>query len=268
MFGRREVLKSICIAVLALILLVYSTFSWYNFRTPGAITIGIDDPTANIIIEKFNEANGQYELVQSVGNSFLIDIPPITFYEWLGQLVSTFGENLQYRIKVTGNFRALGFAKKPLFNVNSHLSVISGVTQLQSIKILKAEYRVSTPTESLAYFQNDFPSSGFLNLFPTNVPATTITPIGTSPPEIIYENILIFPNVDFPSEVEDVILGGVERFQSIFYLRITPDSDAVAGIINSLASASGVPQARNTLTLNFGFRSVPYYSPPTPTPSQ
>ncbi|MCL2739935.1 MAG: hypothetical protein FWE47_01895 [Oscillospiraceae bacterium] len=263
MLGRNELLKSVGIAMIALVLLAYGSFSWFNFRTPSALTIGIENPTSNITVERFNETTEQYELVESTDNEFLINIPHITFYEWLGSLVSTFGENLQYRIKITGNFRADDFEVKPIFNVNSSLSVATGVAVLQDIKVLKSEYRVSTPTESISLFQNAFPQDGFLNLFPTDIPIATAEPAGTALPEIIYENELLFPNNDFFFEVEEITIAGQDRFQMIFYLRITPDSDAVSSIMSLLTGAGGVPEVDNTLKMGFGFRSVPFYAPTT-----
>jgi hypothetical protein len=257
-------LKNLSVTVLALMLFMFSTFSWYSFKTPSTINIMIDDPTTDIIVEKFDESTGTYELVESTENSYLVDIPPITFYEWLGSLVSTFGENLQYRIKITSNFRSNDFAYKPLFFVDATLLVSSDVEELRNIKILKAEYRVSTPTESLANFQNDFPDTGFFEIYPTSVPANT--PVSTPVTEVVYNNYLLFPDANFPAVVEEVTLSGVDRFQTIFYLKISPDSDAVADIIDLLTELSTIPEADNTLGLSFGFRSVPYYVPPTSSP--
>jgi len=43
---------------------------------------------------------------------------------------------------------------------------------------------------------------------------------------------------------------------------ITPNTEAVDSVINSLTQSLDPHQVRDTLLLAFGFRSAPFYTPP------
>jgi hypothetical protein len=163
----------------------------------------------------------------------------MTFYNWEGSVISSVTENLYYKITVTSRFETSHFSVDPLFYIDPSFRVESVNPLLQSIRIMKIEYIITdSPFLSQASPPaEDFPAGGFALMDPAGSDITF-------------------------SQIGRVGSGVNERFRNILYLQISPDTLAVAGIINALGHSVEPHLADNILTLSFGFRSVPFYTAP------
>jgi len=241
-----DILKSILYIVLSSSLLAAGTYAWFRTeKVPNALDLQINDPTAMLRVEQFDPDNSTYSLLYEEPQNdvstatFSVNLPEMTFFKWEGSVVSDITEKLYYRITVTSRFSTAHFSVDPLLCITPFCTVSSSQPLLAGIKIIKADYLALDPSAG-APPANSFPSAGF-----------TAVPLGVSP-----GTTLTIP------KVRTVSISGGNRYQSVIYIVVDSDKDAVAGVIDQLVNTLEGHTAMNSLTMSFGFRSTPYYEPP------
>ena len=293
--------KNIIATVLSLALLMIGTLAWFDYgKAPNVIDIKIENPTAEVVVREVIPAStinpastaapastsgpaatpGYGPVLTPTGvpvptptgppyNIVSVSFPEgITFFKWKGVLLSSFEEELYYKITVTSRFNILNFSNNPALYIDASLKSVASDAWLQNLKVVRAQYKVMAAEDS-ADCESTFWENGFEELYPTPVPTATLgpgetpapVPMPTYPPETISE-----------ISVESLNVGTItkdleEYFQSTVYLKVYPDVKAVEEIMNKLNASIFTHDVKNELTLSFGFLSVPYYTPgPTFTP--
>jgi len=264
-FPKTDLLKNALTLTLSAALLLFGTIAWFNHgKIPNAIDFKIENPTAMILIEKLNPEDGSYEVVlrekdkedeegaeeaEIQGDIFAISIPEMTFYKWEGSVVSSITEDLYYRITVTSRFETMHFSSDPLFYIIPTFSLEVSEELLESITILKAEYVVFDFINGAPEEESFFPDSGFTQMLTNNEMLEFRN--------IINEKVL----------VRKIMVGPQERFQSVIYLKISPNTAEVERIIDDLSYSLEPHDAKNKYILSFGFRSTPFHTLPPGEPS-
>ena len=240
-----ELFKSFSAALLSLIMLAIGAFAWFNpSKIPNALDSQINDTSAFVTVEQFDQEGGFYSLLyqeqfNDLGHAVIpVTLPEMTFYKWEGIVLSSVTENLFYKITLTGRFNPDHFSTAPELYILPRYRVETTNSLMASIKIIQADYMVYDSSQGPAP-SHSFPDSNL-----------SVMPLETN-----LTQPLIFPHVDV------VNVSGTDRFQSVIYLAISPDTVAVAGIIDQLGFSLEGHTGSYFLTLSMGFRSTPYYVP-------
>ena len=139
------------------------------------------------------------------------------------------------------------FSTDPLFCMTPDFTVEASKESFQAIDIMKVEYQITDPLTD-SQDPAPFPASGF-----------KLMDLKRGLNETILAN-----------DVSIVKVNGADRFQSIVYIMVSSDPNALAEIIDDLMSASfNDPHwTTNSLLLSFGYRSTPFYTPEQPEPEE
>jgi len=262
--NNKKLFANFC-AFFVLLCLAIATYAWFNNKAPNMISIMLEDPTTSIVVEKYNEQNQTYDIVESLENEETIEInvDEFKFYKWKDNLVSHMGYDQLYRVTVTNNVPAGNFAVPPQLSLTARYEGTSVVETLLDIRPLKINYTILNPTDSEA-FVTTFPSSNFKNLFPNTIP---MTPANTPPATASFsENALLFPDDGFPAFQEVVNISEKQKYQTVFYIKLIPDEVAVESVLGDIINLDN-SVVNNKIILDFSFRSVPFHTlPPSPTP--
>jgi len=251
---RFSFLKYINVGVLAVLFIVVGSYAWFSSgRIPNAVDLEINDATAMLKVEIYNAESGTYDILHEESVSDLspgvlaIDVPEMIFYRWEDSVISSVTENLFYRITVTSRFDPVHFSTDPLFYMTPDFNVEATKESFAAIDIIKVEYLITDPLTD-SQDPELFPSSGFEMMDLDRGLNETILSDKTG---------VVKVNAD-------------DRFQTIVYIMVSSDTDAVAEIIDDLMNASlNEPHtATNKLKFSFGFRSTPFYTPEPPQESE
>lgn len=249
---------------------IFNSLAWVAIKTPTTTSILIDATSSTVIVERFNEETSEYEPVDinETGNAFEISIPSITFYEYRGEIVSTFGNDLKFRITLISDFRSNTFSNDPLVALAALYEYSSDTASIVGVQVIKNNFLILPPEESDNY-QNSFPEEGFLDLFAEAIPAPGSSPLPSPVPTMGQDGLLSFSEQSyftFPSQDFENVLGTIEidetdRYKTTMYLSISPNLSAMDTYIRSQGFITVMPITHNVLTFNLAYRSVPFYTP-------
>jgi len=264
--NNKKIHSRLLITFVLLCVAIFSSYAWFNNKAPNMISIVIEDPTTGIEVEEYDAQSKTYKAVQSAPNveSIVIDIDEFKFYKWKDSLVSHTGNDQYYRITITNNVLASDFHATPKLELSARYEGVSETEELLGIRPLKANYLLMKPSESETYVSS-FPSSGLENLFSNMISMTLNTPAPAT--ESFVEKTFLFPDETFADPFDIVEISGKEKYQSVVYIKVTPDKEFIETILQSISNLE-TATVKNKLILDFSFRSMPFYTPPpSPTPN-
>lgn len=222
--------KVILSSVIILCLLCQITvFAWFGrFTAPVAANVTLANPTATVLVEKYNPTDSSYTALPISNNIFTHTIDQYRIYRWQNTVCSSFTSEAYYRITVTSDFKAPNLDTPPNVYISAALSISASDSALSTFRIAKSQCVAKNAVQA------SFPASGF----------TDITGEFT------------FPDVSLKT------VGTDKYYTSVLYLKIVPDDISIRNGMALITNMTSQYTVTNKLTFSFGFKSTPYHTEP------